>query len=450
MKKIIILCTLLVTTILVCHAQRIKLTKLEKGSSATKQGIVYALPKTTVVVEVKVKRTETFLPKDPSLCNSNCESRIGLVKNSQNNTTFEIKKYSIASRPSVDEDQIYLVNPQSKWNKKKDVSFTLSGLGIIQGADIGVEDQTFNTISKGISTVIATASIFAAHAKSTKSMNPDDRDKLPERKLIKLIESRDRLFSSGTYGADLVTIQYQVGELNKLIAKEIATLVGITEVKTAALRFEIDLDSAELDSLRKGKKVLRCLLKYDAQKGLWISSRVINNNNHILYPEAFMIGKINGADVQLDGAKEGKAICAEISNQNSVMNRAVARLRSTGGEKGLAYRIPEHVLGEILDNDTPKLKSVLPIAQLGTVIHLPYKMDKANVAYYESMGSLRTVTVSSSGLNPENFGTAAGIVADAKDLFDGESTVEKLNKEVEELELRVRKKAAEDQLSGNN
>ncbi len=433
MRKISLIVLLGASLGLSVKAQRIDLAKIGPATKVNASGIVYALPKTNVIVEVEVKKVETKAPA-ANICDAACQRRTGL-KPLPNKEIYTIENYTISSVAKVDEDQVYLVNPRNKWNKKKDISFTLSGLGIIQGADVAVEDKTFEIVTTAISSVISVAGIFSANVKAAAL---PAGTKAADSRLMYLLQRRDLLISSGNYGADLSTLQFQLTELNKLIAAEVQGLQGETIIKTAKLRFEILLDAGALAQLRSDQAVQLEILKLDENKGVSINPRILAMNEQTLYPKAFT------------QATSGKSLKLSIRRKPSTLNATVSGLIKPTGKRGLAYRIPEHVLVSLSSENEPKLKSLIPMAQLGKIIYLPYKMDKANVSYYESLGSLKSVTVSSSAVSGASIETGKSILSDAKSLIDGKSTIEKLQKEVDELELKVRKKAAEGQLNNSS
>ena len=426
----------LITT--VGFGQKIEIEKINasKPEEIEAEGIIYALPKTVLVLEIEVVKTDSIPVTNPS-CDLGCQLRTSLKPITKRSTTFQVKNYSLTTKAVPDTEQIYVVNPESKWNKNKSVSFTLSNLGLIQGTEISIENKTFEIISSGLSTIISTASLFVAGGPAPPP--PPSESVKPEAKLLKLINSKEMLLSSA-YGAALETIQFQLVELNKLIDTELAALVGKRVSKTTVLRFEIELAKEEPASLNSGSSLKIDKLKIDKEKGVYIDPTLKAVNPHILYPAEF-----------LSTSEVGKNITVTVHSMQDSFGKIVSQMKlSSSVRKGLAYRIPVEYSFSVSYDGTPKLAASLQIAQAGKVVHLPYKMDNATIAYYENLGSIKTVSVSSSAIVSDSFATGQGIISDTKKLIDGQSEADKLTKEVTELELLVRKKAAEDALAPIN
>ncbi len=429
--------------------QDIKIQKVKENTDIPNSGIVYALPKSVIVVEIDVEKTITTPPKEPEkwanliyepdslkefmennpvkyndLINKPCGIDVYTKKNE-----FKLKNFRISFLAKPDLDQVYIVNPKKKWNKNKNISFTLSELGLIQGSTISVEDKTFNIIVDGIQTV---ASIVSLGVASTRSDNNN-----PCRQVQQLISKKEILIGSGTYGSDLKTLQFQLSELDKLISKKLEIIQGKKVVKKTTIRFEIELTDDQINNLQNQQTEEIPLATFHKNEGLKLQFE----NDHILYPSDFLSAGSDTNDSTIH------LILKKPESRN--LNDLVCNMPSNdSAEHGLAYRIPEFFVATVRDHSKQnKLKTLIPISQAGTIIYLPTKMNKSEIAYYEQLGSLKLASTESSAINSSNIKEGIESIINIKDSFDEKSDLEKLTEEVSELELRVRKKAAENALN---
>ncbi len=413
MNKFIIISLLLLLFITsISFGQRVDVQNVTNSFSLKRDGIFYALPKTILVVEIEVKKTVYTPPKGAKKENTLDSAYLKIINGEifVKDSVIEISNYSISTKSTQDLDQVFLLNPKKKWNKKTNIAFSLSEQGIIQGSEVSIEDKTFDLVTEGLSSIASIASAVLGGAVGAKPISD-------KRTLENLLDKRANLITSTSYGGDGEAIKFQIKELDKMIESEMAKLIGSKKITTATFRFEIDLDCTE-----RSYELLKVI---SSGHSLGIHLIPENKNDHILYPQKFIAKK-----------DSGNVLRVEISNSSvSSYGQLIKNLGASNETKrGLAYRIPKNKIIKIVFEKEDKLISSIPIAQCGSIAYLPYKMDKVNIKYYESLGSLKSVSAEAGSINAENFDVLAGTIKSGKDISNGKSELERLNEENQLLE----------------
>ncbi len=437
MKRILAHCLLLFFFVFgITNAQRII---VEKPKDSTKSiGLFYSLPRTVLDIEFEVIKTTTEKPEDPNMCNKvmgNCKDELG-QKPFSDGVSFKIKNVSFTSRAIPDAKEIYKVNPKSKWNKKKTISFTLSQSGTVKGSNVAVEDTTLDLILSVVSTAASFMKTsdfgktgdFKGLDAITKKRYQDKRDRIKQ-----LITSKEKLITSTNINGDKAILEFKLAQVDKLIASELKELIGSKKTEIFPLKFSIDLKKSDH---QENVDLLKFYEQTEEGSGVEINKNALEN---FVLPY-----KLTRKNV-LAGGKT-KFLKMKIKELPSLSNSILLKKVGQGDEKGLPYRIPARVslgltFGQFNEPD-PIFYGEFEIAQLGSVAYLPYKMDSAELSFYEESGGLQSLKVTSNPVySPEDITNIDSVRQSLK----GKTEIEKLQQKVDELTLR---KQLEDLLNG--
>jgi hypothetical protein len=424
MKKILVLMLFLplgVTT----YAQRIKIEQV-KGAGVSKQGIFYALPKTVLVIEVEVTKTKLTAPDNANLCDAlfgDCQKVLG-QKPYATGTAFEITNITIGSKATPDAEQIYRVDIRRRWNVDKAIGFSLSSEGLIQGTEVTTTNKTFEIITTALTTIID----VAAQTRLLTLLAPDIKAASPEEIKIKkridyLIAKKEDLLTAIASTGPLETLKFKVEETDKLLAQELTKILGKKEVAKKVYRFELyNIPTTDTE-----------LLHLSTTNGIYLDL----TNDHILNPTEFSNIK-----------KEGTPLIVKVGDGVSEFGKKItASATVEPGKKGLAYRVPKEAKVTVSFNNKNEAIALVPIAQSGIVAYLPYKIDKANIEYYENLGWLKKVSVETNSISPDNIKKAGEVITNAHEKLSGKTEIEKLKEENELLEAKKKNKELKDSLA---
>lgn len=418
MKKILI-ATLFLFVGITAYSQRIDIEQVT-GTNISKQGIFYALPKTVLVIEVEVTKTITTAPDDAKLCDAlfgDCQKVLG-QKQYPSGLKFEVSNITIASKATPDPEQIYRVDVNKRWNIDKAIGFSLSSEALIQGAEVTTTNKTFEIITTALTTVV---DIVTQKRDFVQELMPNTSLTPAEEKIKKRIETlatkKEDLITAISSTGPLETLKFKVEETDKLLAQELIKILGKKEVIKKVYRFEMYTTPTASQELL-----------HVSNKGVHLDL----TNDHILNPGAFN-----------NTTKEGDALTIKVEDGVNEFGKLVAASATRDpkvSRKGLAYRIPKEAKVTVSLNNEKKAVALLPIAQRGIVAYLPYKIDKANIEYYENLGWLKKVSVEANSISPDKIQKAGETITNAGDKLSGKSELEKLNEENELLEAKKKNK----------
>lgn len=447
------------------YSQIISIEKIKKEETVKSNGIFYALPKTHLGVEVEITRITNKAPEDPTLCSQlfrNCEAVFDR-KPYNTEVLFEISRVSTFAKTYPDEKNIFKVDARKKWNQDRTLGLTLSDKGIIQGGQASRTDKTFEIISSVIGTAIEIALLrmnseidtienrrlkyrndIKAIVNKKLGRSPEDErskifldkqitecdkriDKIGQlkKRLEKYLQAKEELIVSSSAGMTEDAIKYKVSEIQKLIDKELVILLGSQKKETFTYRFEIPIDQMN----DKG------LLKITT-KGIYLI-------------DATDITINNTSDFNTTNNGLGKTLKLSIQKDPKGFSELVGNVESIEKTNCLAYRLPASGIITLKLEEEIKSISVLPVAQFGSVVHLPVKMNKMNIKFHEEQGSLMELSMESNSIISGDQITKGGeLIGKAKKLNDEKTELDKLKEENELLEAKKKNKDLKKSLDG--
>jgi hypothetical protein len=409
-------------------AQAAKIEKVE--SSTDDSGIFYALPITFITLEVEVKKVVTTPPPNPQLCNQlfgDCKKVFGR-KPYENKTSFEVINVKTGTKSYPDKNNIYKVNSIKRWNQDRSLSFSISETGLIQGGETSKVDKTFEIVSTTVGSVIDLFFRMDAAYDSLVRNRIDVARVSPLKKRIDdLRNAKEQLIISSQGNLSMEAVKFKIDEIDKLIEKEAIELLGSRESETSVFKFEVEADTV---------KTARNILKI-SPTGVFLMSP----NDRELNASPFKLSTDPGAGdvLTLTGERDPLSLGTMITPQPT-----------KNGSKGLAYRIPGQGIFKIQLGNEVKAISTVSVAQFGSIVYLPYKINKSSIKYYESLGFLKEVSLeSTSVISGDNISTAAGLATKYKDSRKDETELEKLESENKLLEAKKKNAELKKALEGN-
>lgn len=396
----------LLFTSLTSYCQKVSVEHIAPGANPkpVRQGFIYSLPRNLVVVEIGLKKTKSIPGKLFNFCDAYPERciELGITEiQTKKDSVYEITDYKITTRAVVDTMQIYRVELKKRWNKAFVYNFSISDQGLIQGADVTATDKTFEVITSGLGAAVSIlAKVFAL--RPTITTVPDSLKRI-ETKLNDLITSRNSLMKSLDAGAG---VQFQIQEIDKQIDEIKLKIKGTEKTKTTVYRFEIDLNV---------KPTSETIAQFSSKKGIYSTLF----NTYLFYDPDFRNTKA-----------EGKVISVALTKVPG-LGTAVAHNTSPdqSGKKGLAYRIPCLVSATLKNGEKIVAVQSLSLAQLGSIAHMPYKLTKANIAYYEELGLIKTLNAEAASGLTDNVTTAKDLINSGIDLTKKKDELTKLQEE---------------------
>ena len=420
------------------YGQRIEIEKVSSSENVSDIGIFYALPKSILVVDVEITKEVYKAPKDSKLCKElfgDCDNFFG-GKNLpyKNGEKFKISDMKVYVESVIDVDHIYKVNARKKWNKDKGLNFTLSENGIIKGATASSEDKSFDIILSSLSAItsIIRSSSPSAMGKEALEDNKLDPTKLKlKKRILDLLSKRENLISSPNYATTKETLEFQINELNKIIAKDLGIILGLKSVKKKIFTFEINDFESKINNTIYSDTIFKIVNK-SKNSGVNVMKKFEQFN---FIPEEFRseskTGKIDDFIIQIEksGISLGEKLSTKITTDDNE-------------RKGLAYRIPGGINVKIFNGklkEPNEKKEIFRggylIAQLGSIAYMPYKIDSATLEYYENLGWLKSVNLTSTSISPERINNASSTLKNLRDVINP-TEAEDLAKKIELIKLR--------------
>lgn len=434
LKKGVVL--LLLITGVKSFSQRIQISNVAnaQNNSVTNTGIFYGLPKSELVIKVEVTKVKFEKPKDGNLCEKlfgDCDAFFGGKHLPyQGRSAFKISDVNINTLAKIDPNQIYRVNAKRRWNRDKGLTFGFNPEGIITGAKLSNEDKTLDIVVSSIQSIlqIVRSATFTntTAKKAVPNVNLKEFELDLKNRILDLIQKREALITSPNYSGSIETLQYKIQELDKLIAKELIVVLGKKTVTKKVFTFVIDTPE------KPGIYKLFSLVTSGGKSGINVDPTFANQT---FIPNGFRttvtVGNVDEFMVEIAASKNslGELLRTKLAN-------------TTPKKKGMAYRVPGSINVTVFNgmvSATEKkqiFKGSFLIPQLGSIAYLPYKISTAEIEYYENLGWIKSVNITSKSITPDQINSVGKTINSVRNAVKGDSEVERLTKQIELLKLR--------------
>lgn len=356
---------------------QIRVNKVENGfDAASKDGIIYALPRTIIQVDVTVEQQEMLAGP----LRNYAEKYLGITNYiDRDDVVYNIKDVKLVPVSETDPDQFYFITSAEKTSRAAwQTVLQLNGHGMI---------TSLGDVSEGAS---------ASNGLITKQNENEVRAIFSKYADLNLYPKVDTIVR--TINIDTITIQdytFKTTMTNKPMdvkAREVAEMIqkvregrfnlinGYQEVNYSegALRFMND------ELLRMEEEYLRLFTGAVLKKELTYSFTFLptpeNSGSNV---PIFSMSSENGISEGGGGGTQGFILIESHGSTSAISNGAA----NEGG--GLVYRIPEEANVKLIYNGTTIAQITAAISQFGRVASLP--VDVSNVEFDGATGGLKTI-----------------------------------------------------------
>lgn len=367
-----------------CQSRYYNVVHIDENARTKSDGIFYYLPRTILVADVMVRKT-TYHPGPFS---DYAEQYIGYSGIQSKSTLFEIENIVLSTETEPDPDQLYYI----ELNKNTEALFEVEENGLLRNVNIQstIEEKREQKKEKEMQKVFT-------EKKQNMLTLLNIREKLDtiyKRQIIDsvVVESRsiERVFIKNTKEESAREAAKMIGD----IRAQRFNLIKYNE----EIGFESGTIEAMLRELNKMEEdYFRLFLGYSESETIAYRFTFVPNNNVKGYQNFFKFSPTKGVNDSLKLMMETVYITQEQDDITQKMKDFTAQREGEKSKKdkkytGLAYRIPEIATYKIIWNNKVLTYAQFPIAQLGTVQHLPpYDLDKLRVNYDINNGNLRLI-----------------------------------------------------------
>ncbi len=364
--------------------------------SDSNQGIIYALPKTKLEVEIEI--TETHKQKGPFAKYTNLYFN---TKNAitENSTEYRISNILINSKPVLDSTNIYCFH-----NADNEIIslLNLTPNGFIAGINISdYQSEKLETEQKNTLSSNSNYNKFIDYAdfslKSIREIQYDTiyKEVLQDSILVKIpIIKKKEVYKS----------------LKKQAKETADVLFLLRDDRNALLKGENDGNNFPdgnalklmINELNKLEKQYMNLftgqeIKIKKQYKFEITPNNLNYNTPIYL---FSFSEKKGISKEQNSSYKNNIFINLHKNENLVntnkytKNNILNSKDKLGNFKGLIYRIPQNITAEITNSKSTLYKKELKIAQAGTLSIIPKNILTKNVKieFYPKYGSLKRIS----------------------------------------------------------
>lgn len=343
--------------------------KIDNSELTKKQGIVYALPKTSISFKVEAVRTELV----PGPYHEFAEQYVGISNvPSERTTSWEITDIEINSFNEIDESEFYILNPSGKFN----VNITdLVKNELVFPVNVQVKDQYTNqffgknqdsqgVVFKDLSVTkyigeekvtyfkrVQRDSIFAkVPVTKTKSVYKSFESKAEEAAsfIFMIREKRFELLSGmADYYPDGKALEVALKELERLENEYLDLFIGKSYQSTYVANFEFSPSNEELNQPN-------ILFRFTEEKGILPANDL-----------------------------SGRPIIVELEKINELKNLSKLDELSISDKDKLFYRIPQLTKVSIIDGSSYIAGRKLKMYQYGETIEIPSMYLLNNESFIE-------------------------------------------------------------------
>ncbi len=443
MKKIYFLLSLLILT--ACSNKIV--VHNYSGKESIENKFFYTLPANTIDVECKIKK-EVYTRGGlfPMACSSFIKIAVdsfGLDEKILNRllTNKELTDHSLLkdgfswSLGAVpDSNKLYIFESKPSILKDNSFTFSFNRDWTLGSATVSSENKTFEIVTTFLSSLISTATgILKGSTKDPYVEKASEACTGLFKPLLKAKkEYQNFLLSPPPLEAE--GLQLSKTARLKIIEKMIEDIFYKKEEEISVIRFSLYVPATFATNTTMK------FFKIDKPTGQILINNALETN--IVWPKPS--NKITPV-IPLD-TDAGYYTISSLIDPFSVENklsksRGLRTNTSSGEESGIVYNVPKIIRFYLRDDkDNILANTVFPIAQLGSVNTLSQKISKADFVLDSLTGSLTKITMESKSLATGNITTPGNILQQVDSSFKKLTEVEKLEKEIKELELRAKKK----------
>jgi len=360
-------------------------------TSSKEQGVFYYLPKTTLVIDVEITKTNYI----PGPYAAYAEQFLGYSGIQQKSSLYEMRNIVMTDVAEPDENQLYYVETQKKFSSL----FEMEENGLLRNINIASSNEE------------------KLEQKQEKDLQKNEG--VEKQKLLNLINIREKLDT--VYQRQIMedSVVVEKRSINRILvknsleqsAREAAQKIGeIRNSKYALISFNEDIafESGTLNTMLKELNELeneyfKLFLGYTETEKITHRLFYKPDINNVGFQPLFKFNSTTGVNDSLKMMMETVYIVQTVNkttqgiNYFNINNKKLYNKKKKGDnvdDGGLAYRVPETATFKIIWNNKTLASANVKVAQFGTVLRLPkYNLKCLKLSYDVPSGYIKTLEV---------------------------------------------------------
>jgi hypothetical protein len=360
-------------------------------TSSKEQGVFYYLPKTTLVIDVEIIKTN-YIP-GPYAAYS--EQYLGYTGIQQKSSLYEMRNIVMTDVAEPDENQLYYIETEKKFSSL----FEMEENGLLRNVNIattreeklelkqekdsqkneGVEKQkllNLINIREKLDTVyqrqIMEDSVIVEKRSINRILVKNSLEQSAREAAQKITEIRSSKYALISFNEDIAfesgTLNTMLKELNDLENEYFKLFLGYSETEKINHRFYYKPDI--------GNVGFQPLFKFNSNVGVTDSLKLMMETVYIVQTVNKTTQGINYFNIN------NKKLYDKKQKDSNVE------------DGGLAYRIPETATFKIIWNNKTLATANVQVAQFGTVLRLPkYNLKCLKLSYDVPSGYIKTLEI---------------------------------------------------------
>lgn len=465
MKKLPLL-FILVTS--VCFGQTIK--KFDPlDSNQNLNNVHFALPKTIVQVSIEADKTTSKVPEDTENLNTIfTDDALKLIpRRLTNEVMAKIDKVSIKTHAVPDENHIYQIITDKKFNKRNTIGVSVSNSGLITGASIESTDLTLKFITSLL--VLAATIPVSADALNTKTFDPDTHvDILFE--ILKRDHFKNNIGNSN--GKKLKVLIDEKQKLQDSLNKYDKILKKLENDVIFRNQYPNGLDKTVYRIKRLEKKTAFWGAKLNQKKGEFkkiiekLMGTVIKSKETVVYELPWQFPSNSNMDIIKTLKKQGNSDDLELadltqgqtfSNCLTCLKFELKRTNKAIGSRitdnftgtnfsGMPFKVPESY--EVIVYSKDKELGKFDFIAAGKHGRLDSSLKIESMEYYEQLGWIKSFKSSNKTIETSEIDSLGSSLYSVVGKAKGKSELELLTEETTLLELQLKKLKTEAEIKG--
>lgn len=358
-------------------------------ASSKEQGIYYYLPRTTLVIDVEITKTN-FIPGPYA---AYAEQYLGYTGIQQKSSLYEIKNIVITDVAEPDPDQLYYIETEKRFASL----FEMEENGLLRNVNVATSREEKMELKQ--------------EKESQKS------EGVEKQKLLNLINIREKLDT--VYQRQILedSVVVEKRSINRILvknsleqsAREAATRISeIRNHKYALISFNEDIafESGTLNTMLKEldemeNEYFKLFLGYSETEKINQRFYYKPDINNVGFQPLFRFNPTVGVNDSLKLMMETVYIIQSVDkttqgiNDFNINNQKLYKKKDNNLEEGgLSYRIPESSTFKIIWNNKTLATANVRVAQFGTVLRLPkYDLRNLKLNYDVPSGYIKSVEI---------------------------------------------------------
>lgn len=358
-------------------------------ASSKEQGIYYYLPRTTLVIDVEITKTN-FIPGPYA---AYAEQYLGYTGIQQKSSLYEIKNIVITDVAEPDPDQLYYIETEKRFASL----FEMEENGLLRNVNVATSREEKMELKQ--------------EKESQKS------EGVEKQKLLNLINIREKLDT--VYQRQILedSVVVEKRSINRILvknsleqsAREAATRISeIRNHKYALISFNEDIafESGTLNIMLKEldemeNEYFKLFLGYSETEKINQRFYYKPDINNVGFQPLFRFNPTVGVNDSLKLMMETVYIIQSVDkttqgiNDFNINNQKLYKKKDNNLEEGgLSYRIPESSTFKIIWNNKTLATANVRVAQFGTVLRLPkYDLRNLKLNYDVPSGYIKSVEI---------------------------------------------------------